>query len=149
MTATLPDGTMKQLLVIKKWDFNWQEQYNYKDYVFLPKGTRIDGTVVWDNSADNPNNPSHPPKRVFWGKQSTDEMGSVTLKVVAVKENEMPQLRQAIRKHQQDALKQGFGGGLGASLAPLIRRGLASNRAGQKTASTSDGPRQILTKEKE
>jgi hypothetical protein len=124
MTAKLPDGTVKQLLVIKKWDFNWQEQYNYKDFVYLPKGTRLEGTVIWDNSADNPNNPNNPPRRVRWGKESTDEMGSVTLKVVAVHESDMPQLRQAIQKHLRDSFQRGLGQAEGAGLLDRLRKGL-------------------------
>ena len=33
--------------------------------------------IVYDNSASNPRNPSSPPRRVQWGEQSTDEMGSI------------------------------------------------------------------------
>jgi hypothetical protein len=43
----------------------------------LPKGSRIDVKIVYDNSASNPRNPSNPPRRVQWGEQSTDEMGSI------------------------------------------------------------------------
>jgi hypothetical protein len=35
----------------------------------------------YDNSADNPNNPSSPPKRVRWGEQTTDEMCLVGVQV--------------------------------------------------------------------
>ena len=48
----------------------------------LPRGTRIDGELTYDNSADNLRNPSNPPKRVRWGEQSLDEMGSLILSVV-------------------------------------------------------------------
>lgn len=76
-TATLPDGTTRPLLWIQDWDFNWQDGYNYKQPVVLPKGSRIDVRIVYDNSANNPRNPSNPPRRVQWGEQSTDEMGSI------------------------------------------------------------------------
>jgi hypothetical protein len=76
-TATLPDGTVQPLLWIKDWDFNWQDRYNYKDPLLLPRGTQIDVTITYDNSADNPHNPSNPPKRVRWGLESFDEMGAV------------------------------------------------------------------------
>ena len=42
LTATLPDGAAKTLLWIKDWDFSWQERYRFKDFVSLPKGTRLD-----------------------------------------------------------------------------------------------------------
>ncbi|MBC8325592.1 MAG: hypothetical protein H8E27_08200 [Verrucomicrobia subdivision 3 bacterium] len=79
MTATLPTGKQLDLLNIPDWDFSWQEQYQFKEFIQLPKGTRLDSTVIWDNSAANPNNPSVPPSRVRWGVESDDEMGCLTL----------------------------------------------------------------------
>jgi hypothetical protein len=76
-TATLPDGTVQPLLWIQNWDFNWQDRYNYKDPLVLPKGTQLDVTITYDNSPENPHNPSNPPKRVRWGLESFDEMGAV------------------------------------------------------------------------
>jgi hypothetical protein len=88
-TATLPDGTVKPLLWITNWDFNWQDRYNYKDPVALPKGTQLDVVISYDNSADNPRNPSNPPKRVRWGLGSFDEMGGVQFQMItATKEDE-------------------------------------------------------------
>ncbi len=80
VTATFPDaagkptGPKKDLIWIKKWDFNWQDQYQYKTPVKLPRGTQVVMTHTYDNSTDNPANPSTPPKRVRWGEQTTDEM---------------------------------------------------------------------------
>ena len=37
MTATLPDGNTKTLLSIGDWDFAWQDQYQFKNFVFFPK----------------------------------------------------------------------------------------------------------------
>ena len=103
-TATLPDGSKKPLLWIKDWDFNWQDQYFYREPFVLPKGTRIDGEVVWDNSAVNPHNPSHPPREVKWGEQSLDEMGSVGIRVTAVNEKDLPKLADALRARSRKAL---------------------------------------------
>jgi hypothetical protein len=83
-TATLPDGSTRPMLWIQDWDFNWQDGYNYKKPVLLPKGTRLDVRIVYDNSASNPRNPSSPPKRVQWGEQSTDEMGTVSFQLIPV-----------------------------------------------------------------
>ena len=99
MTATLPDGTNRTLLGIGDWDFNWQGQYQFADYVELPAGTRLDVTITYDNSAGNPRRPSESPIRVDWGEQSTDEMGSVSLFVAAADETELPELQQAYRDH--------------------------------------------------
>jgi hypothetical protein len=79
MTATLPNGEIKTLLSIGDWDFAWQDRYFFKDFVSLPRGTRLDAEVHWDNSASNPHNPSNPPIPITWGEQSKDEMGSVSL----------------------------------------------------------------------
>lgn len=74
VTATLPDGTQKMLVDVPDWDFNWQGFYAYKQPVHLPAGSRINLVAHYDNSADNPRNPSSPPKEVKWGEQTTDEM---------------------------------------------------------------------------
>jgi hypothetical protein len=106
MKATLPDGKVKTLLHIPDWDFGWQEQYRFQDYYDLPKGTKLNAKITYDNTAENPHNPTDPPRRVRWGKESTDEMGSITLQVVAAKEDEFPRLQEAYRKHLTDtALK--------------------------------------------
>ena len=103
LTATLPDGAVKTLLWIKDWDFSWQERYRFKDYVSLPKGTRLDAFVSYDNSAANKRNPSRPPVRVTWGEESTDEMGSIGLQVVAANRGELPQLQRAFNAHLRTA----------------------------------------------
>jgi mono/diheme cytochrome c family protein len=99
LTAQLPGGRARTLLWISDWDFAWQDQYQFKDFVSLPKGTRLDVKITYDNSADNPRNPASPPKRVGWGEGSNDEMGSVSLMVVAENETDMPQLRQTYREY--------------------------------------------------
>ncbi|MBY0232752.1 MAG: heme-binding domain-containing protein [Gemmataceae bacterium] len=110
LTATLPDGKKKTLLTIPDWDFAWQEQYRFQEMETLPKGTRLHVRITYDNSADNPRNPTVPPKRVRWGRESLDEMGSMTLQVVAAKESDFPALRSAYRKHVAESLsKRGKG----------------------------------------
>jgi len=74
MTATLPDGTTKPLISIDDWDFNWQHYYQYATPFKLPAGTKLEGRWTYDNSSDNPANPSKPPKLVTYGEQTTDEM---------------------------------------------------------------------------
>ena len=71
----LLDGTTKPLIWIKDWDFNWQNAYRYRAPLDLPKGTRIDMEYTYDNSESNPHNPAHPPVRVTYGEQTTNEMG--------------------------------------------------------------------------
>jgi hypothetical protein len=109
LTARLPGGRTRTLLWISDWDFAWQDQYQFKEFVSLPKGTRLEVKITYDNSADNPRNPASPPKRVSWGEGSNDEMGSMSLLVVAANEAEMPELQQAYRQHLRSAFMSGEG----------------------------------------
>ncbi len=102
MTALRPDGSEVIILRIPDWDFAWQEQYSFKDRIRLPKGTRLETELTYDNAATNPRNPISPPVRVKWGPASTDEMGSVTMHVVPVREADVEVLRDALRNHSTD-----------------------------------------------
>ncbi len=86
LTATLPDGEILPLLKLRRWDFNWQESYQYREPVRLPKGTKLDLVAHFDNSAANPANPNHPPKDVHWGENTVDEMCIAFLELVPVAE---------------------------------------------------------------
>lgn len=80
--ATLPDGSDRWLLRIDDWDFNWQDVYRYAVPVPLPRGSVLQTRFTYDNSADNPRNPSRPPRRVVYGPGSMDEMAELWLQVV-------------------------------------------------------------------
>jgi peroxiredoxin len=95
--ATLPDGTKKSLIWIRDWDFNWQEQYRYATPMRLPGDTRLEMEFTYDNSDENPRNPSHPAKRVLWGPELTDEMAGLHLQVIPSRMAELPQLTEALR----------------------------------------------------
>lgn len=69
-----PDGKEIPLIDVPNWDFNWQLSYALKEPLSIPKGSKIVVDATYDNSADNPNNPSNPPKNVYWGEATTDEM---------------------------------------------------------------------------
>lgn len=92
--ATFPDKTTQTLLWIQDWNFNWQDRYFYRTPVTLPKGTKVDVTIVYDNSADNPANPCRPPRRVQWGFQSFDEMGGVRFLTVAASDADEAAIQQ-------------------------------------------------------
>ena len=100
MMATLPEGDVKTLLLIKDWDFAWQDRYFFQKLVPLPKGTRLDVEIHWDNSAENPRNPSNPPVPVTWGEESKDEMGSVTLIAVTQEESDFPALQADLTRRR-------------------------------------------------
>lgn len=74
VSATVPDGSPKQIVSVPDWDFNWQTTYTFKEPLKLRTGTKIGLDARCDNSDKNPRNPNHPPKRVTWGEQTTDEM---------------------------------------------------------------------------
>jgi hypothetical protein len=99
MTATFPDGAVKTLLDIQDWDFAWQDRYFFEDTILLPKGTKLDSEVSWDNSEENPKNPSRPAIQVRWGEQTKDEMGAVTLQVYPAAESDLVTLQQQYRDH--------------------------------------------------
>ena len=105
MIATLPGGEVKTLLNITDWDFAWQDRYYFKELVTLPKGTRLDAEIHWDNSADNPRNPSTPPVRVTWGEETRDEMGSMSLIAVPKEQSDHAALQGDLeRKLRETAI---------------------------------------------
>ncbi len=103
MTATLPNGEVMTLLSIKDWDFAWQDRYFFDHFITLPKGTKIDSEVHWDNTVDNPRNPSNPTIRVQWGEQTKDEMGAIGLMGIAHEESDTKALQQAYRQKTMGA----------------------------------------------
>ena len=74
VTATQPQQEPDVLIDIPHWDYNWQDEYYYEQPIRLSAGTKIVVEASFDNSADNPSNPSSPPQRVTWGEETTDEM---------------------------------------------------------------------------
>jgi hypothetical protein len=96
--ATLPDGTEKRLFSIRQWDFNWQGEYQYREPVKLPKGTRVSMRYSYDNSTNNARNPNHPPQPVKYGVQSTDEMGELWLQVLVANTNDQQILTSDAQK---------------------------------------------------
>lgn len=113
MTARFPDGRTLDLLRIGEWDLDWQDRYLFQQAVPLPAGSVITVELSYDNSSGNPENPFSPPQPVRWGRQSTDEMGSVTLTVVAAKESERGQLQAAVRDHFSSRVMERFSSGRG------------------------------------
>lgn len=72
--AKTPSGEVIPLIQIRDWEFNWQMAYRYVKPVKLPKGTRLELEALYDNTADNPFQPSQPPQMVRFGEETTDEM---------------------------------------------------------------------------
>jgi len=94
--AETPDGEEVPLVYVKHWDFNWQGQYLYRRPIRLEAGTTLHLRAVYDNSADNPFNPSYPPKRVTHGEQTTDEMCLCFFQITTDRPEDMLPLRVAM-----------------------------------------------------
>ena len=128
MSAQTPAGDKIVLLEIDDWDMDWQDRYQFAKPVELPAGTVIHAEIVYDNSADNPENPFHPPREIRWGRESNDEMGSLTLMVVAADEANRPELQSAVREHFTRSIISSFSSG--RDLAKMLMQ-LDQNRDGK------------------
>ena len=71
--VTYPDGKHEVLLDMPHYDFNWQTNYILAEPKLMPKGTEMQCTAYFDNSAENLHNPD-PEKDVRWGDQTWEEM---------------------------------------------------------------------------
>lgn len=100
MTATSPEGESRILLDIPDWNLDWQDTYYFAEPLILAAGTVIESVITYDNSTGNPENPHTPPKRVKWGLESTDEMGSITLVGVALDAADDRQLHLSSKAQQ-------------------------------------------------
>ena len=67
------DGKRETVLSVPRWDFNWQNVYNLKEPLKLPKGSKLHAVAHWDNSLNNLYNPD-PTQVVRFGLQTWDEM---------------------------------------------------------------------------
>jgi len=73
LRAVYATGETEKLLWVPRYDFNWQLWYQLPEGKIIPKGTRIEATGTFDNSANNKANPD-PGKEVRYGDQSWEEM---------------------------------------------------------------------------
>ena len=72
--AITPDGDAINLIAIPDWDYNWQLSYFFREPLVIPKGSTILAEAHYDNTDQNPLNPSRPARTVGYGWNSTDEM---------------------------------------------------------------------------
>ncbi|WP_404309398.1 hypothetical protein [Neorhodopirellula lusitana] len=106
MSAHRPDGSQMNLLRIDSWDLDWQDQYQFSDRMALPKGTKLQVQIVYDNSDANPANPYSPPRRIQWGRESNDEMGSMVVHVVATSQEDCEILEQHLEQFTLASLRR-------------------------------------------
>lgn len=69
-----PAGDTQKYISIPEWEFHWQGFYLFRSLVKVPGGTGIYAKAEYDNTTNNPENPSNPPKNVSAGESTTDEM---------------------------------------------------------------------------
>ena len=85
VTAYLPSGELRPMIWVKDWDFNWQDNYVYRQPFTLPKGTQLRLEAWFDNSTNNAANPSSPPQPMIYGEQTTTEMAMCIFEVTSDK----------------------------------------------------------------
>ena len=91
-----PAGKEIPLIWIKDWDFDWQEQYRYREMIRLTAGTEIQMVWTFDNTTGNARNPANPPVRVKYGEASKDEMATVGLQVATFNASDKMKLYYAV-----------------------------------------------------
>jgi hypothetical protein len=67
------DGKTTPLIVLPKYDFNWQRDYDPVKPILIKAGTKLIATWIYDNSTHNKANPD-PKRNVTEGEQTPDEM---------------------------------------------------------------------------
>ena len=89
MEAIFPDGRKEVLSQVDKYNHNWQISYIYADdsKPILPKGTVLQFSSVFDNTANNPINPD-PEQWVVFGRRGVDEMNHAWLGMTYINEEQ-------------------------------------------------------------
>jgi mono/diheme cytochrome c family protein len=72
--AVQPGADTIPLIRIPDWDFHWQGSYTFQKVQPLTAGTVLKAFATYDNTTNNPHNPSSPPQDVSVGEATTDEM---------------------------------------------------------------------------
>jgi hypothetical protein len=73
LTIRYPDGREEILHNQPRYDFNWQREYVFKDWLPVPKGSILVADYIYDNSENNRSNPD-PKVNVLFGEQTFEEM---------------------------------------------------------------------------
>lgn len=81
-----PAGDDQCLLKVDEWNFEWQDQYGFKDEVRLEQSDMLHLRCEWDNSPDNQlfvDGVQLQPQDVQWGDGTTDEMCLAAMYITA------------------------------------------------------------------
>jgi mono/diheme cytochrome c family protein len=73
LTVRYPDGREEILHNQPIYDFNWQREYVFKDWLRIPAGSVMIADYIFDNSVNNKSNPD-PKVNVLFGEQTFEEM---------------------------------------------------------------------------
>lgn len=73
LTVRYPDGREEILHNQPIYDFNWQREYVFKDWLKIPAGSVVIADYIFDNSVNNRSNPD-PKANVLFGMQTFEEM---------------------------------------------------------------------------
>jgi tetratricopeptide (TPR) repeat protein len=141
--ATLPDGRRVWLIWIRDWDLNWQAVYRYREPIALPRGSRIEMRIEYDNSAANLRNPSNPPRRVRAGNRSIDEMGHLWLQLLPRAPADRLLLQEALMRRRLEKYPGDYVGH--ANLASVLEaRGRPEEALGEYRRALEARPRSAL-----
>ncbi len=88
MFAVAPSGDTINVIQIEEWDFNWQGAYTFDRMKKIPAGSILHVNASYDNTTNNPFNPSNPPVVARWGEGTTDEMYLVGINFVPYQEGD-------------------------------------------------------------
>lgn len=83
--AVTPQNDTLEIIKIDNWDFNWQDNYYLKNMMKIPRNSKIYAFATYDNTVNNPYNPSSPPKDMTWGESTLEEMYLCYLNYVGYK----------------------------------------------------------------
>lgn len=72
--AVSPGGDTTKLVSIPHWSFHWQGFYEYQKLIHISNLSTFWAEATYDNTTNNPDNPSNPPQDVAAGEHTTDEM---------------------------------------------------------------------------
>ncbi len=85
--AITPENEKIPLIRINQWDFDWQMEYKFEEFVVLPKGTNVYFEVVYNNTSSNPER-TMPPRDIPYSFDADDEMMELFLHYVDYEEGD-------------------------------------------------------------
>jgi Flp pilus assembly protein TadD len=139
--AATPAGERIWLIEIPEWDFDWQDEYRFREAVVLPAGSTLHMRYTYDNSADNPRNPADPPVRVTYGPRSVDEMADLVVQTLPRSREGAARLQRAADEHVAEMKLGGYrlALALGGEDAPLrYNMGIAEAARGRAAEAEED-----------